>query len=87
MNALEEGEIQQDAEMTEESDSVEEVNLVNILTVFSGQCLLFYSIKQDSEYDKESESSDHSSVENLEESDHSLAADSTDGNIDLVKDH
>jgi len=49
--------------------------------------LLFYSIKQGSKYDKESESSEHSSVENLEESDHSLAADSTDGNIDLVEDH
>lgn len=36
MNTLEEGETQEDAEMMEESDSEEDVNLLNILTVFSG---------------------------------------------------
>jgi len=44
----------------------------------------YFSIsKQGSEYDKESERSEHSSLEDFDESDISLASDSTDGNINI----
>jgi len=82
MKALETGETLQDTEMTEELDSEEEVKYYLILSLFkSGLLLLFHVTKKGSEYDKGNERSEHSSLEDFEECDSSLAADSADGNI------